>query len=138
MPNGAYFIWFIFIGAWATDTFAYFIGRKFGKHKLIPEVSPNKTVEGSVAGLAAAILFTVVFGCLFFHTGMIYIVHYSVIGVISGIFSQLGDLTASSIKRFTRVKDYGNILPGHGGIMDRFDSILFIAPLIYFYLCVFF
>ncbi len=130
MPGGIYSIWLVFIGAWSADTFAYFTGRKFGKRKLIPEVSPKKTVEGSIAGFAASAVLVTVYGYLVISPQ----IHFLVIGIMTGIISQLGDLAASAVKRYAGVKDYGGILPGHGGIMDRFDSIIFTAPIIYLYL----
>ncbi len=130
MPGGESSIWLVFIGAWSADTFAYFAGRKFGKRKLIPEISPKKTVEGSIAGFAASVVLVSLYGFLSISPQL----HFLIIGIITGIVSQLGDLAASAVKRYAGVKDYGGILPGHGGIMDRFDSIIFIAPLIYFYL----
>lgn len=127
----------IFISAWATDTFAYFSGRAFGKHKLIPKVSPNKTVEGSIGGIIGAMAactayLAIVNNALNIETfsNNIFIPGI-IIGLAGGILSQLGDLAASAIKRDTGIKDFGRIFPGHGGFMDRFDSVVFIAPIIY-------
>jgi phosphatidate cytidylyltransferase len=120
-----------------TDTFAYFAGFCIGKNKLCPRISPKKTIEGSIGGLLGGILVSVLVGLLL---NRLYNVPLSwresaAIGVLSGLFSQLGDLTASVIKRFCEIKDFGRLLPGHGGILDRFDSLLFTAPVIYcFYL----
>ncbi len=127
----------IFITAWSCDTFAYFSGRLFGKHKLIPHVSPNKTVEGAIGGVIGAIIAcTIVFFIEWKMADSGASVYYMfkrgiIIGGIGGVFSQLGDLVASSIKRDTEIKDFGWIFPGHGGFMDRFDSVIFIAPIIY-------
>lgn len=138
LEHGLYFVWFIFLGAWATDTFALLGGRYFGKRKLAPGLSPNKTVEGAVGGLLGAVLITVTYGLLFKPVSLeMAKFHFPLMGIISGIISQAGDLVASSTKRFTKIKDFGKIIPGHGGILDRFDSILFLAPAIYFYLIFF-
>lgn len=135
LERGEFFIWLIFIGAWATDTFAYFTGISIGKTKILPEISPKKTLEGSIGGFIGSILALLIYGVF---AGRNYIdiplYHYGIMGALSGIISQLGDWVASAIKRNVKVKDYGNLIPGHGGILDRFDSILFVAPVIYFYL----
>lgn len=137
LPGGKLFIWLIFIGAWATDSFAYLFGRAIGRHKLIPAISPKKTVEGAIAGVLGCILVTGLFG-VYIVTNYANIAipyyHYIILGLLSGVLSQIGDLAASSIKRFTQAKDFGKIIPGHGGVLDRFDSILPIAPLVYFYI----
>ena len=130
----------IFICAWSTDTGAYFAGSAWGKHKLIPKVSPKKTVEGSLGGIVTAMLCCMLY--MFIITAMGYNIPgfygfwgYAMIGavgVVASVVSQLGDLTASAIKRDCGVKDYGKIFPGHGGFLDRFDSVIIIAPLIYY------
>lgn len=132
----------IFITAWSTDTFAYFSGRFFGKHKLIPNVSPNKTVEGAIGGVVGAIIVCFIYLCIAAIVvdgasikgimGLILspLINAVIIGGIGAIWSQVGDLVASSIKRDTGIKDFGWIFPGHGGFMDRFDSVIFIAPII--------
>lgn len=128
----------IFICAWSCDTFAYFSGRLFGKHKLIPHVSPNKTVEGSIGGVIGAIICCLIYLFILCKIPTIdfivrinhWILGFAVIGLVGGIFSQIGDLIASSIKRDEDIKDFGWIFPGHGGFMDRFDSVMFIAPII--------
>lgn len=119
---------FSFLISAVTDTSAYFAGSIFGKHKLIERLSPKKTVEGSIGGILGAILFTIIFVILFKieHNFYIYI-----IAILVSAISQVGDLFASHIKRDIVIKDYSNILKAHGGIMDRFDSLLFVAPLIY-------
>ncbi|TYQ13032.1 UNVERIFIED_CONTAM: phosphatidate cytidylyltransferase [Acetivibrio alkalicellulosi] len=137
LNNGSFYIVFIFIGAWATDTFAYFSGRLFGKRKLIPSVSPKKTVEGAIGGAVGCALMTVLYGIYLTNNNIINgtpIYYFAILGLLCGVMSQLGDLAASSIKRFVNVKDFGSIMPGHGGALDRFDSILFCAPTVYFYL----
>lgn len=126
----------VLIGCWITDTCAYFSGFFFGKHKLAPEISPKKTVEGSVGGILGVILILVAYAQV---AGNIMNVSVNtssavLVGLISGIVSQFGDLCASIIKREHNIKDFGNIMPGHGGVMDRFDSLLFVAPAIYYIL----
>ena len=115
---------------WATDSGAYFIGRAFGKRKLWPEISPNKTVEGFVGGIICAVVVAV----LFYVFGYIEWSIIPLITIILSIFGQIGDLAESALKRHYGVKDSGRILPGHGGILDRFDSLLFVWPLLYFIL----
>jgi len=135
LENGKYFILLIFIGAWMTDTFAYFAGKAAGKRKLIPSVSPKKTVEGSIGGVIGCVAAAAVYG-IFINKIVNYIpvYHYIIIGTLSGIISQIGDLSASAIKRYAGIKDYSSIMPGHGGVLDRFDSVLFVAPVVYFYI----
>ena len=129
----------ILIGCWITDSCAYFAGMLFGKHKLAPEISPKKTIEGSIGGIigVSGILtaYAVIAGNIM--NVNVNIVPTIVIGLISGILSQCGDLCASIIKRENNIKDFGKIMPGHGGVMDRFDSLLFVAPIVYYILCYF-
>lgn len=130
---GKYLFLLIFIGACATDIFAYFGGRFFGKHKLCPKVSPKKTVEGSVCGIIFCSLFFVLYFMIIarftdFRPNYVMI---AAIGAFISVISQLGDLAASAIKRDYGVKDYGKLFPGHGGVMDRFDSILAVAPFLF-------
>ena len=123
---GKYLCLLAIIGPWTTDTFAYFTGRFFGRHKLIPEVSPKKTVEGSVGGTVFCVVGYIVFG-LVMQFGYGFTVNYpmlAVAGLLVAVISQVGDLIASLIKREHGIKDYGKIFPGHGGVMDRFDSVL--------------
>ncbi|MDD6483399.1 MAG: phosphatidate cytidylyltransferase [Clostridiales bacterium] len=126
----------IFVCAWMTDTCAYFTGRAAGKHKLIPHVSPNKTVEGSIGGVVGAMLSCIIYLAVV-TKGMNIItvwgnifIEGALVGLAGGILSQIGDLCASAIKRDAGIKDFGWIFPGHGGFMDRFDSVMFIAPVI--------
>ncbi len=133
---GKHFVWLIFITAWGCDTGAYFVGITMGKHKLVPELSPKKTIEGSIGGVVCAGIIATVYALLdtyfFFKTQDFNLIFgCAITGVAGAVFSQLGDLTASAIKRHTGIKDFGRILPGHGGIIDRFDSILFTAPAVY-------
>ena len=127
--GGEYYWYFIFIGAWVTDTFAYFTGMLFGKHKLIPAVSPKKTVEGAIGGTIVCIAFFVGYGALINHLTQydISLALMAVAGLISALVSMIGDLSMSVIKRKHGIKDYGTIFPGHGGVLDRFDSILAVA-----------
>lgn len=122
----------IFIAAWGSDTFAYFAGRAFGRHKLIPKISPKKTIEGAVGGAIAGMILFPVFGLVLScvtDCGVNYIL-LSVLGLIAALVSQLGDLIMSAIKRNYDIKDFGNLFPGHGGFLDRFDSTLTVAPLL--------
>ncbi len=135
---GKYFYLITFICPWVSDTFAYLFGRMLGKHKLIPEISPKKTVEGSVAGIVfsgiAAAVFGFVIGKFFDISGSLGVGEYLILGaagMVLSVVSQIGDLSASAVKRRFGVKDYGFIFPGHGGVLDRFDSVLMTAPLLY-------
>ncbi|HSQ33532.1 MAG TPA: phosphatidate cytidylyltransferase [Peptostreptococcaceae bacterium] len=130
---GKIYVWLIFILAFMTDTCAYFAGYFFGKHKLIPQVSPKKTIEGSIGGIIGSTISCIVFGYLF----NLNLVHMIVIGSIGSVVAQVGDLFASSIKRYIGIKDYGKLIPGHGGILDRFDSVIFTAPFVYYALKLF-
>lgn len=132
LSNGLWNLIIILIAAWGSDSFAYFTGRLFGRHKLIPEVSPKKTVEGSVGGIVSATLLMLLYGFIVSRATALtpnYIV-LTVCGFVLSAVSQVGDLIASLIKREHGVKDYGNIFPGHGGVMDRFDSVLSITAVL--------
>ena len=130
MINDTAYVWLIYIIAFSTDTFAYFVGVFFGKHKLCPHVSPNKTVEGAIGGIVGCVATTLTY-CYFINLrNYLFLVIFI---VFTSIFSMVGDLLASKIKREYGVKDYGNFLPGHGGILDRFDSVLFVAPVVYYF-----
>ena len=128
-----YIIISAFVIAFSTDTFAYFVGSTFGKHKLIERVSPNKSVEGALGGTFFAIILTSVYFTLLNKYNYIYDINILVILLImlASIAGQFGDLFASKIKRYTGIKDYAQILPGHGGMLDRFDSLIFISPLVF-------
>lgn len=135
LPNGNLLIWFVFISAWGTDIFAYLIGKNFGKHKFT-KVSPNKTIEGSIGGVVGAVIialgYTVLCNYAFHMNFNYYIV--ALITVLLSLIGQIGDLSASSIKRYCGIKDYSNLIPGHGGMLDRIDSVIFILPFAYFLL----
>lgn len=136
LGGGEYYIWLILICAFLTDTCAYFVGCSIGKHKLCPVLSPKKTIEGAVGGVLGCILSCLAFGLIlekFFSLDVDFL-RLGFLGLICSIGAQLGDIAASSIKRQYGIKDYGNLIPGHGGILDRCDSILFVAPLMFFYI----
>jgi len=132
----AFIMALVFVGAWGADTGAYFVGRFFGKHKLAPVISPKKTVEGAVGGILSAILLSL--AAAFIYQNWISkeaigisLPIVALISVLCAIVGMLGDLFTSSIKRAHGIKDFGNIMPGHGGVLDRFDSILLAAPVVY-------
>ena len=132
MENGRYYILMPFAAAFLSDTGAYFVGVFFGKHKLAPVISPKKTVEGLFGGLITAILGMVIYGVVLrfafdFEVNYLFALIYGLLGSACGVF---GDLSFSVVKRQTGIKDYGNLIPGHGGILDRFDSVIVVAPLI--------
>lgn len=132
IENGMFCFGMVFIAAWVSDVFALVVGVLFGKHKLIPEVSPKKTVEGLIGGVAFATTAMLLYGLIIDLCVRDMTVNYLVLGVLGfalSLISQLGDLIASTIKREEGVKDYGRLLPGHGGVTDRFDSIFAIAML---------
>ena len=134
LENGTYILWLVFIISFATDTFAYISGVNFGRHKLCPQISPKKSVEGAVGGVVGSIIATVIYGYFMNKYGYLNfpLFFYIVLSIIVSVFSQFGDLTASLIKRTFGVKDYGHIFPGHGGVLDRFDSIIFATPVVYY------
>ena len=128
LPGGGYHVWLIFLSAWGSDTCAYCVGMLIGKHKMAPVLSPKKSWEGAIGGLAGAVILGIIYA-LFTH-GPVGI--YALICGAGAVISMIGDLAASAIKRNMNIKDYGHLIPGHGGILDRFDSIIFTAPIIYF------
>ena len=122
-------VWVMFIGTWASDSFAHFAGRAFGSHKLAPAISPNKTIEGFFGGLIGTISVVVGLGWLL----AMPLPQMAALGAAIAVLGTLGDLVESMMKRQTGIKDSGAIIPGHGGVWDRFDSVLFTAPLVYYY-----
>lgn len=129
---GEYLVLLPLVVAFISDAFALFAGMAFGKHKLAPELSPKKTVEGAIGGFAAAVVGCLLYGALMefgFHLQVSYL-RFALYGALGSAVSQLGDLSFSYIKRQYNLKDFGNIFPGHGGVLDRFDSVIFCAPLI--------
>lgn len=132
MKDGNILVWYVIIAAWGTDIFAYFIGKHFGKHKF-SKVSPKKSLEGCIAGTIGAVVMMLIY-TYFANTywGVSYSYGYiALIGVILSLIGQIGDFTASSIKRYVDIKDFSNLIPGHGGMLDRIDSLLFLAPFAY-------
>lgn len=128
LPDGKFLVWLIFLCSWGCDTCAYCVGMLIGKHKMAPVLSPKKSVEGAVGGVAGAALLGVIYAAA--TQGPM--LEYAVICAIGALISMVGDLAASAIKRNQGIKDYGKLIPGHGGILDRFDSVIFTAPVIYF------
>lgn len=134
LQYGIYLVWMIFISSWVCDTFAYLTGILIGKHKMTPKLSPKKSIEGAVGGVAGAALAGGLYGYFIVEgvvSGQQITWIFALIGGIGAMISQIGDLAASAIKRNHNIKDYGHLIPGHGGIMDRFDSVIFTAPMIY-------
>lgn len=132
---GQWLAWMVYVSSWGSDTCAYAVGRLFGKHKLAPNLSPKKSIEGSVGGIVGSALIGVIFGLIMSNfTGKSenLIIIFAVIGGLGSVISQIGDLAASGIKRNYDIKDYGHLIPGHGGILDRYDSIIITAPIVYF------
>lgn len=141
LPYGIYLVWMIFISSWICDTCAYFAGVTLGRHKLTPKLSPKKSVEGAIGG----ILGSAAVGALFGYFMVEHVIAdqkvtwvFALIGAVGACISQVGDLAASGIKRNHDIKDYGRLIPGHGGIMDRFDSVIFTAPMVYLLSVLFF
>lgn len=130
LPQGSNLVWLTLFTSFGTDIFAYFSGMLFGKKKLCVALSPKKTVEGAIGGIIGSVLLCMLFSWIFEPALMLNCI---IIGAFGSVFAQVGDLVASSFKRKMNVKDYGNLIPGHGGILDRFDSILFAIPFVYYY-----
>ncbi len=126
--GGRYHVWLIFLSAWGSDTCAYCVGMLIGKHKMAPVLSPKKSWEGAIGGLCGAVILGIIYGLATGGPAFI----YALICGAGAVISMIGDLAASAIKRNMNIKDYGHLIPGHGGILDRFDSIIFTAPVIYF------
>lgn len=132
MEAGLLLSFFVLISSWMNDIFAYFVGSAIGKHKFSPKVSPNKSVEGFIGGILGAGLIGFAYGTVFAAQLPLSGLYCAIIAALGAIPAVIGDLAASAIKRDNQIKDYGNLIPGHGGIMDRIDSILFTAPIIYY------
>ena len=132
LEHGKVLFAYTFVISWSTDIFAYLIGKKWGKHKF-SKISPKKSIEGCIAGAIGAIVVSIIYitiSNIFWVTEFSYL-FIAIISLVLSLISQVGDFVASSIKRFVEVKDYGNLLPGHGGMLDRLDSLVFIAPFLY-------
>lgn len=129
--DGTPYIWLVFIVAFGTDTFAYLVGSLFGKHRLYEKVSPKKSIEGAVGGIVGSTVLVVIYSINFNLEPIPLLV---IMAIIASTVSQMGDLVASKIKRTAKIKDYGKIFLGHGGVMDRFDSIIFASPIIYYFI----
>lgn len=134
LPGGKFSVWLVFVCSWGCDTCAYCVGKLIGKHKMAPILSPKKSVEGGIGGILGAALIGVLYALAINRWGNAgaSAASYALIGAAGGAISQVGDLAASAIKRYHNIKDYGKLIPGHGGILDRFDSVIFTAPIIYF------
>ncbi|MBQ1312271.1 MAG: phosphatidate cytidylyltransferase [Blautia sp.] len=128
LPGGSKIVWLTFFSAWGCDTCAYCAGMLFGKHKMAPVLSPKKSMEGAVGGVVGSALLGIIYGLIVGGKPF----EYALICLFGALLSMVGDLAASAIKRNRGIKDYGTLIPGHGGILDRFDSIIFTAPVIYF------
>ena len=128
--HGETVVWLVFLSSWVADTCAYFAGRFFGKHRMAPVLSPKKTMEGAAGGIAGSVLAGVLFSVILENGRFNW--QFALICGAGAVISIFGDLAASAIKRDRNIKDYGNLIPGHGGILDRFDSVIFTAPAIYF------
>ena len=135
LENGIYIVWLIFLCSWISDTCAYFTGVAFGKHQMAPKLSPKKSVEGAIGGIMGSTLLTALYVYLLRNTMQITTREILLFGLFAGIgavISMIGDLAASAIKRNYDIKDYGRLIPGHGGILDRFDSVIITAPMIFY------
>lgn len=138
LPEGHYWLLLMIASTWASDTFAYGTGRYFGKRQLAPTISPNKTWEGAWGGLVGSVFGTMLAAYLFgIMTTPSFFVIMLLLGLLIGILGQLGDLVESILKRQANIKDSGTMIPGHGGVLDRFDSMLLSAPLVYYFVSVF-
>ena len=137
LSGGIYAVWLIFICSWGSDTCAYCVGMLIGKHKMAPVLSPKKSIEGAVGGVAGAAILGALYGLILGKAGQlpgamrIPAAEFALICAVGAVISMVGDLAASAIKRNMQIKDYGKLIPGHGGILDRFDSVIFTAPVIW-------
>lgn len=136
LEGGAFSVWLIFIAAWGSDVCAYCAGMLLGKHKAFPVLSPKKTWEGCIGGVLGAALIAVLY-CLAMNTWFAQsfsVVQFAIVCGCGAVISQVGDLAASAMKRNNEIKDYGKLIPGHGGVLDRYDSVIFVAPIVYYLL----
>lgn len=133
-PSGAFLVWLVVISSWGCDVFAYLVGMLFGRHPFVPKLSPKKSLEGAVGGIAGSLVLAVIYGFVvqkYIPDVRLAPLIFGVICMFGAAAGQIGDLAASAIKRKVGIKDYGRLLPGHGGILDRFDSVIMVAPIIY-------
>ena len=136
LQNGQFIVWLIFLCSWGCDTAAYCVGVLFGKHKMSPILSPKKSIEGAVGGVLGTMLLTGIYCFVIskaFNMDDFVILPLVIISGIGALISMVGDLAASAIKRNFEIKDYGKLIPGHGGVLDRFDSMIITAPIIFFF-----
>ena len=135
LNNGKFLIWYVFLASWLTDVFAYLTGKAVGKHHFT-DISPNKTIEGCIGGTLGATILIVIYTILLnkFAGFNINVIIVTLVGILLSIIGQIGDLSASCIKRHVGIKDYSDLIPGHGGMVDRLDSVIFIAPFAYAFL----
>ena len=136
LPGGAFSIWLIFIAAWGSDVCAYCAGMLFGKHKAFPILSPKKTWEGCIGGVVGAAVIAILY-CLLMNycfKQSFSLISYAAVCACGAVISQIGDLAASAMKRNNEIKDYGKLIPGHGGVLDRYDSVIFVAPIVFYLL----
>ncbi len=135
LSDGIYVVWLIFVSSWVSDTFAYLTGVLIGKHKMAPKLSPKKSIEGAVGGVTSSIIVGALYGYIVADYITQMVIHpvyvFAIASGIGALLSIIGDLAASAIKRNYEIKDYGKLIPGHGGILDRFDSVIFTAPVVY-------
>lgn len=135
LNDGIYVVWLVFVSSWGNDTFAYFTGVLLGKHKMAPKLSPKKSVEGAIGGVVGATLLGLLYGYIVSGRMTEFFVHpvytFGIASCIGAVLAIVGDLAASAVKRNHNIKDYGKLIPGHGGILDRFDSVIFTAPAVY-------
>lgn len=135
LPGGGRLVPLVFICAWGNDTLAYATGMLIGKHKMSPKLSPKKSIEGLIGGIVGAGLLGIIYAFILEKSGYsipnIYLIFF-ITGLVGAVPAVIGDLAASAIKRDNDIKDYGKLIPGHGGVMDRFDSMIFVAPIIYY------
>ena len=134
LEEGAFLVWLVFLCSWGCDTCAYCVGVTMGKHKMAPVLSPKKSIEGGIGGIVGAALLGAIYAVAINHFAgaSADVLSYALICGVGGIISQVGDLAASAIKRNHDIKDYGKLIPGHGGILDRFDSVIITAPIIFY------